>query len=250
MKRIISISIVTLSMFTLTASASANSVTDNANILAQTEITQLTEKLDDICYTYDMDVSIYTEEFLSGVTAQDSADDIFDYGGYGTGENDDGILLYIATADRKYHLSTHARGRTVFGDYELMQIEDKIVPHLRNNDYYGAFCAYADIAEDLLEADMYGGMVTTSDIVMPFVIAFIAALVIAFVLTMVKLGMMKTAVSQTCANNYMKKDSMKMTSSRDFFIYSNVIKHAKPKNNSSGHISSSGRTHGGVGGSF
>ena len=45
---------------------------------------------------------------------------------------------------------------------------------------------------------------------------------------------------------------MKVDESRDIFLYANVTKRAKPKDNSSSstHKSSSGRSHGGGGGHF
>ncbi len=52
----------------------------------------------------------------------------------------------------------------------------------------------------------------------------------------------------------MKDGSLKITESRDLFLYNSVSRTEKPKNNSSGgsstHTSSSGSTHGGGGGKF
>ena len=44
--------------------------------------------------------------------------------------------------------------------------------------------------------------------------------------------------------------SMNMAVSRDMFLYSKTIRTEKAKSNSGTHTSSSGRTHGGSGGSF
>ena len=61
---------------------------------------------------------------------------------------------------------------------------------------------------------------------------------------------MKTAVENDYAANYMKPGSMNLTMSRDLFLYSRITKTEKPKGGSDTHTSSSGRTHGGRGGSF
>ena len=61
---------------------------------------------------------------------------------------------------------------------------------------------------------------------------------------------MKTAVENDYAANYVKPGSKQLTMSRDIFLYSHITKTEKPKNNSGSHNSSSGRTHGGGGGSF
>ena len=65
-----------------------------------------------------------------------------------------------------------------------------------------------------------------------------------------KLAKMKTAVENNYAANYVKNGSKRLDFSRDIFLYSNITKTERPKNNSGSHQSSSGRTHGGGGGSF
>ena len=52
------------------------------------------------------------------------------------------------------------------------------------------------------------------------------------------------------AANYVKPGSMNISVSRDLFLYSRITKTERPKESSGTHTSSSGRTHGGRGGSF
>ena len=61
---------------------------------------------------------------------------------------------------------------------------------------------------------------------------------------------MKTAVENDYASNYVKPGSLKINASRDLFLYSRITKTEKTKSGSETHTSSSGRTHGGRGGSF
>ncbi len=300
MKKLISalLSPLLLLVFSLPAFAMPPSVTDEAALLSSDEYSSLTEMLDEIRENYDMDVSVVTANELYSYSAEASADDIFDYNGYGCGEDDDGILFYICMGTREYHFSTHAYGMTVFNDSALIYLEDEVVSYLSSGDYYSAFVTYAEICEELLisaESGEYYGASTggyynsgeyyygdddyyyyddydysydydytpQKNYAAPFVIAIIASLVIAFVLTAVQLGKMETAVKQSSANQYMKPGSMNLTSSRDIYLYSHTKKTPRPKNNSSsggarggsshgggGHISSSGRTHGGRGGRF
>ena len=65
-----------------------------------------------------------------------------------------------------------------------------------------------------------------------------------------KLKKMKTAEENDYAANYVKPGSMKLSVSRDLFLYSRITKTERPKSSSGTHTSSSGRTHGGRGGSF
>ena len=62
-------------------------------------------------------------------------------------------------------------------------------------------------------------------------------------------------VAHTKVADYMKKNSLNLTRCGDMFLYNQVSRTAKPKEDSSGggsstHTSSSGETHGGSGGSF
>ena len=82
------------------------------------------------------------------------------------------------------------------------------------------------------------------------VMCLLAPLLIAFIMMKKKLKKMKTAVENDYAANYIKPGSMNLTMSRDLFLYSRVTKTEKPKSSSETHTSSSGRTHGGRGGSF
>ena len=75
-------------------------------------------------------------------------------------------------------------------------------------------------------------------------------LILAYFMMHKKLCAMKTAVKEDNAANYMKPNSMNLDFSRDIFLYSTVTKTEKPKSDSGSHTSSSGRSHGGRGGSF
>ena len=75
-------------------------IIDDAGYLMQSELAKLSEELEQIREKYNFEVAIYTESEMSGNTAEEAADDIYDYNGYGVGENDDGILLYICRDTR------------------------------------------------------------------------------------------------------------------------------------------------------
>lgn len=233
-------------------------VKDEAGFLSESEVSELETKLEAIRTEYDIDIAIYTETDMSGADAQQTADDIYDYNGYGAGENDDGMLLYVSQNPRNYHLTTYNRGHDIFGSSELSKIEDDILPHLKENDYYGAFLAYADCSESILESAAYDENYefTLSDNLYFYgfvaVIALALSLVIALIAMLIKLSKMKTAVKKVDAEGYMKNGSVNISVSQDIFLYSTVTKVARPKESEQDttHVSSSGRTHGGSGGSY
>ena len=230
-------------------------IVDEAGYLMQSELTELSEKLDLVREKYSFEVAIYTESDMTSDTAEASADDIYDYSGYGAGENDDGIMLYICSDTREYHFTTHGKGREFFNSNGLVYLESKVVPHLSENDYYEAFEAYIEASEELLEMAKAGTPYNKKNysikyIITVIVLCLLIPLLVAFLKMKKKLNKMKTARGNDYAANYVKPGSMNITTSRDLFLYSHITKTEKAKSSSGTHTSSSGRTHGGRGGSF
>jgi len=231
------------------------SIVDEAGYLMQSELASLSKELDKVREKYNFEVAIYTESDMTSDTAEASADDIYDYQGYGAGENDDGIMLYICSDTREYHFTTHGKGLKYFNANGLAYLESKVVPHLSENDYYEAFEEYIETTDELLQMAKDGKPYNEKQYSMKYlfgviIVCLIAPLLIAFWMMKRKLKKMKTAVENDYAANYIKPGSMRIDTSRDLFLYSRITKTEKPKSNSGTHTSSSGRTHGGRGGSF
>ena len=235
------------------------SMLDEVGYLTDDEVQQVTNRLDGIRTTYNFDVAVVVTETLTADTAEASADDIYDYNFFGAGEDDNGILLYVSKNPREYHISTHGTGIEFFSDDAIAALQDNIVSYLSDDDYYGAFMAYADTVEEVLSGSFSSGGSGSEDfslsdsITVGVVVGFVIALVISLISTGTKKRKMNNAVTASYANEYMKKGSFNLKRSRDLYLYSNVVRREKPKeNNNSGssHTSSSGRSHGGGGGSY
>ena len=63
--------------------------------LTDSEEQELNTELDEISEKQQCDVVVVTENSLDGKSAQDYADDFFDYNGYGYGDEDSGVLFLI-----------------------------------------------------------------------------------------------------------------------------------------------------------
>ena len=230
-------------------------IIDEAGSLMQSELASLSKELDKVRARYDFEIAIYTESDMSGYDAESSADDIYDYKGYGAGEDDDGILLYICSDTREYHFTTHGKGMKYFNSNGLAYLESKVVPYLSEDDYYEAFETYIETTDELLEMAKDGKPFNEKQYSVKYLIGVIIAallipLLIDFLIMNKKLKKMKTAVENDYAANYMKPGSMKINVSKDLFLYSRITKTERAKSSSDTHTSSSGRTHGGRGGSF
>lgn len=260
MKRVISLIFVCFMCLTLTVPCFATEfenppIIDEAEYLSESQLAELSEKLEGIRQKYAFEVAVVTEYEMTGYDAMSSADDIYDYCGFGAGENDDGIMLYICSSTRDYHFTTHADGERVFNENGIEYLKKNVQPHLADDNYYLAMNTFADIADELLHMAEKGEPFNKKQYDIKYLLivigcALLLPLIIAWLMMQSKLAKMKTAVENDYAANYIKPGSKQLTMSRDIFLYSHITKTEKPKNDSGSHKSSSGRTHGGGGGNF
>ena len=87
--------------------------------------------------------------------------------------------------------------------------------------------------------------------VMNIIIALIIGFVVALIATGIMRGKLKSVRAKYEAADYVRSGSMKVTESRENYLYRHVSRIPRPKDSgSSTHRSSSGRSHGGGGGKF
>ena len=231
-------------------------VVDHADILSDSEESQLLSKLENISKDRQMDIVVVTESSIGDKTPMEYADDFYDYNGY----EEDGVLLLVAMSESKWHISTTGYGITAITDRGLEYMSDQFVGYLSDGEYYEAFDTYADLTADFIDQARTGKPYDNGNLPKkPFKLFrnLIMAIVIGAVLASVVTGSMKaqldTVHAKAEAKDYLKKDSLKVTRSQDTFLYKHVDRIEKPKDSDSGsstHTSSSGETHGGGGGSF
>lgn len=230
---------------------------DNADILDSIAETEMSLKLDEISSEHQFDVIVVTIPSLYGMDAQYYADEYYDFNGYGFGENYDGILFLLSMQDREWAISTCGYGQEAFTDDGLEYMEKKIVPSLRKGDYAAAFNEYMLLCDEVLTQAENGVILDSSNLPKTYfssqwvIVAVIIGVVVAVVVTLAMKGQLKSVKKKDRASDYMKANSLNVTESRERFLFSNVTRRAKPKNNSgSGGRSSSGRSHGGRSGRF
>ena len=264
---------VLLCLFILMLPAKASSIpaerqkpllVDDAGLLTAEESTALLEKLEEISQRQQNEVAIVTVNSLDGKTAQAYADDYYDYNGYGYGENDDGILLLISMGERKWAISTYGYCHlTAFTDAGISYISEKLGPSLKKEKYMKAFTTYASLCDKFVEKAHSGKPYDVGH--MPFKwlpwycvsISIVCGLVAAFFVVSSKRDELHSVAFEDKAHNYMKKNTLKMKESHDYFLYHTVTRNRiksdsddSSSGGSSTYSSSSGNTYGGGGGSF
>lgn len=260
---VMSVSIMSVFLgFSVSSAAGKKSVIDDAGLIKASDEKELDKKIKNI-QKDKFDVVILTVKSLDGKSAQDYADDYYDNNDYGLDNEKSGVLFLVSKGDRKYHISTKGVGIKAFTDYGIGRIKEEIKPYLSDGDYFDACDEFLNITKDFVKAYKDGTPYDTDNPYneeIDYVILEVIALVIAFVIALISVGIMRlrmnTAKPKGTAMEYIKKGSFKLTSEKDIFMYSTVTKTAKPKDNdnsaggSTTHVSSSGSEHGGGGGSF
>lgn len=227
-------------------------VVDFAGVLDDEYEKTLTEKLNGITALYNIDIAVVTVTSLQGKTAEEFADDYYDYNGYGCGENHDGILILYKdgkAGNRNLHITTTGAAIEIFSGYPIDEILDGVQYNIGEGDFEAAFNFYARKCEELLAPPS----------VSPFYIpvALLIGIAIAYFIIKARASKLKSVVEQASAGSYVVPGSSRITGSQDNFLYRNVVSTKIVRSESSGssgssstHTSSSGRSHGGGGRTF
>ena len=230
-----------LTVLVLPVSAKSGQVLDYAVLMSTDEAVSLADHFSDFRNSYGLDIVILTVPNLMNTPIDAFADDFYDNNGYG----EDGLLFLLDIDSRQWYISTSGRAIDMLSDGELEKIGEKVVPYFSEGQYYEGFDHFLDILPGYLDIDKEGGINLLLSLFAGAGIAGIALLVMRS--TMNSKNPQRSAAAYTVENSYHLRQHL------DLFLYSNVSKRAKPKNDSSDsstHRSSSGRTHGGRGGSF
>lgn len=272
----------------LAANIDRSRVADGAELLDDDEVAQLSAKLDEMSNRLQMDVVVMTSDDLQGCdTATECADELYEYCGYGFGDDKDGIMLFISMDDRDWAISTCGKAIDVFTDYDCDYIADEIVPYLADGDYYEAFDYFADLCDEQCTqydengGDDDGGWVDDDpiydddyddhrDLTLPseklspvwILVSIVVGVLLSAMIVSTMVSNLKSVRFRPSASSYVKPGTMSVTDSSDLFLYSTMTRTPRPKhddNSSSGsmhsggstvHMSSSGTMHGGSSGKF
>ena len=153
------------------------------------------------------------------------------------------VYLFIAMDDeegeRTYIIKTEGLATKAITEDELYDIEDSVAEELYDEEYYLAAEAFLDGCEYQINGEINGFPFNYG---MSIIVSLVVGLVVALIVTGIWKGQLNSAVMQSGAASYTKNGSMKITSSRDLFLYRTVTRVKKPESSSGG---GSGRSSGG-----
>ena len=237
-------------------------VVDNADLMSDSEESELIEKLESVGNAHRCEVAVVTVTSTEGKSHMAYADDFYDYNGYGYGSNDDGLLFLLDMGAREMYITTHGTAIKAVTDFGRERLFDKVQDDIKSEDYYDAFIRYAEIVDDYYTQyengtpyDVDSEAVSIFEItLMNFVIAIIAAVLVALIGTGNMKAKLNSVRSKPSASDYVKAGSLNINQSNDLFLYRDVKKVRVESSSSGGgsgtHSSSSGRSHGGGGRGF
>ncbi len=252
--------VVAMSSLYMTFAAEYPRLVDKAELLSDSEKTELLYILDEISERQQVDIIVLTVPSLEGASPVEYADNFYDNNDYGFGDNHDGILFLISMEERDWYISTTGYGITAVTDENIEYMSEYFLYDLSEGEYLKAFTTFAELCDYFITQSQYTGDNAPKEpywFVGNFVITFGIGFIISLIVTGGMKRKLKSIRPQSTADIYIKRDSMHITKRNDLFLYRHIDRIKKPENNqanhsrvSNTHTSSSGRTHGGRGGKF
>ena len=278
MKRLFVLFALVLAVFSLGA---AEYLIDNASLLTESERTGLEARLEEVTEETGISCVIVTDTSSHGYTTSGYADYVIEKSEYG----EDGVCFFINMGEREYYISTTGYAMYALDDNALSDdsLYDVLFPYLSDGEYYRAFTSWANyvkVCSDYSPRSNYenealaddGEWVVRSDIDAyndrntfhwgaPLFFSIAIGAFISYLYVNSQRKKLKNVGLVCSADDYVVKDSFSLTTHKDIFLYSNVVRIRRVQDSSRGgggggshhtttHTSHSGASHGGRGGRF
>ena len=235
-----------LSMALSVSAAPKTFVLDDAGLLTQQEAAELSGTLSRLSDTYDAQIVVVTIPSAEGEDPDSIAEYFYDNMGIGYGENYDGVLLLVCMDPREYRILSNGYCGTAINTGAIDDIGNAIVSDLADGDYAEAFGGFADKCEYYLDGYLNG---FPFDFGISIGIALLIGVLVGQIVGKVLKGQLKTVHRVNQAKNYVKPGSMNLQTQNDVFLYRDIRRTPKPRDNNT-RSSSGGSSRSTGGGSF
>lgn len=249
MKRLLKLFAVTfIFLFTLLPILASNDeyVRDDYGVISQEEVQTLNALAKE--YSEVNDVGIYIRVFKETDNTFDLAayaEEVYASEGLGNKTNGNMILLILDMENREYQYVAHGdKANAAFTDYGKVQLDDYVLVHLKNDQYYEAFNQFimkadeyldlyeqgepVDVHNDPVNQNTSNALRTGATFGLPPLLAL---------LTCLGLKSRNNSVHRaTDADDFIPKNGVNILVRQDSFLYSNETRvvHSDPPSHSSG----------------
>ena len=248
MKKLFSLLLVLVLVLSMAVSVSAATdafVYDDAGLLTEGERADLANRLARLSDTYNAQIVVVTIPSAEGNDPDAIVEYFYDNMGIGYGENLDGVLLLVCMDPREYRILSNGYCAAAIDPADINAIGSVIVNDLSEGDYADAFDIFAEKCEYYLDGHLNG---FSFNFGMNLMIALMVGLVAGLITAKSLKGQLKTVHKKNEAKSYIKAGSMNLQTQNDVFLYRDVRRTPKPKDNNTRSSGGSSRSVGG--GSF
>lgn len=227
-------------------------VTDEAELLSETEDRQLEELCERIssqfgCGVYIVAVEDYTD-YGDGDIYQVTYGIYHEYT-MGRGSARNGIMLLLSVDDRTFATFVYGEdAEYAFGDYALQQLEEEFLPCFGEDDWFGGFYAYAAACGEYLAMAAQGKPVEEGKGMLYLIVIGAAFLISLVVVSILKAGMKNVKAGRE-ANAYIARQ-LNLTQRHDQYTHTTTTRRKVETKSDSGSSSHSGGGGHGRSGSF
>ena len=222
-------------------------VYDDAGLLSEAEETALVDKLAEVSHTTNTQIVVATIESMDGGDIDGFVGYFYDTMGLGYGENHEGVLLLVCMDPREYRILSNGYAGEAIGPDQIDSLCDIVEFHLAKGNYATAFTYFADECEGYLEYYQAGSPFNVGK---NLAISLVIGIIVGLIVVLIMKSKLKSVRKQNSAHVYVKPDSMKLSYSRDIFLYRNVTFTKKQERTQSSSSGSGGSTRSMGGGSF
>lgn len=250
MKKII-VCFLVLLMLAVPVCAENYLIHDDEGLLQSHDVEKLETVYASYAQSHGFTPALVTVDDFGGLSAEEFAGQFYDIMAY----PEDGILLLISLEEGQWYILTNGECYRRISNQDAQRIGESLVDLIQDGQYYAAFLQFPELAgeifldnepDEIIHPDV-APAVPKKTYGKTIAISMGAGLLIGLITVGIMAAKMKTVRAQKEASDYVRPDSFHLTNSRDIFLYSNVHRTPKPKQNSSGG-SHGGGSRGGAGG--
>lgn len=232
-------------------SKKVSSVSDKCGLLSAADIDSLTQKIQRVEAAHKIKLAISFVQSTNGQDIIDASDNMRDkLPSAPKGK----IVLLVSMDSRRYEMATDTIMMNIITSSDgIYYLKKQIEPALHDGNYSGACNNFVDGVDSLMTYYETNGTAYVDeeredeDFAIKAGIAVILSMIAFYFIRSYLIGSMSNVRHASEATDYLEKNSVKLTDTRDMFLFRNVRRSKKSKDNDSsgGH-----RGGGGGGGSF